>query len=338
MKVADYIANFLAEKGVKRVHMIMGGGAMTIQDAFCSHKEMRGIFYHSEAGASYSAFGESKMTNKVSVCSPTTGIAGVNAMAGLLSAWQDSAPVLFISGNVPVAQTTMNAIVDGSSPRQVGIQENNILAMVQSTVKQTFFVWKPENIRNVLERAFELCMTGRKGPVWIDVPADVSNMEIDPDTLDWDGPLQNKEETWRKNKIRATFQKIMESEAPLILAGNGIHTADCREDFEKLIKKYKVPFVTTFLGVDLLPEHRLNIGRIGIKGTRAGNFALQNCDKLLVLGSCLNTSHVGYLPETFAGGSEIFSVDIDSNRTTLVEETVIWSDLVNFFKAIEDNE
>ena len=257
-------------------------------------------------------------------------------MAGVLSAWQDSAPVLIISGNVPVAQTTLNTqMKKGVSPRQVGIQENNINALVGPITKANYFLLEAERVREILEEAFSLCMEGRKGPVWVDIPADIAATEINPDELKGLPTIIPFCRLHKDEYVQKVVRKILGSDAPLVLAGNGIHTSNTREEFGRFIEKYNFPVVTTFLGVDLLPEYDLNIGRIGIKGNRAANFALQNCDKLLVLGSCLNMSHIGYLPDTFAGGAEIISVDIDENRTTLVKENVIKRDLRDFFKLCE---
>lgn len=335
MKVCDYIANYLSQIGVRYIHTIMGGGAASLNDSFGKHPKLKYIAYHSEAGASYSAFGEAKYTNKIAVVNPTTGIAGVNAMTGLLSAWQDSAPVLFISGNVPLKQTSRYQRSKGIHLRQLGVQENDIISLVSSITKYADVIDNAETLKYKLEYATYQCTSGRKGPCWLDIPSDIANMDFDfSKALGFTRP-----ESFNENlDFNFIIDKISSANRPLVLVGNGVHVSETRDEFKKFIDTYQVPFVTTFLGIDLISStHELNLGRIGVKGTRAANFALQQCDCLIVLGCSLTTVHVGYLADDFAKKAEKIVVDIDINNKLkeLVKiDHFFHTDLKTFFKNV----
>ena len=297
MRVCDWIAQFLYKKGIDRVHGLMGGGASGLNDGFIKHGKIKYICYHHEQGAGHAAIGESKYTGNFSVVNPTTGCGGTNCATSVLNAWQDSVPVVFISGNVRL--NTCSGEINKQKNiniRKYGIQEHHIVDTYKTMTKFSYFVTNVDEVKEVLEKAIEIATSGRKGPVWIDIPGDIQTalMPNSSNTLD-------------------NFWK--DSQRPLVLAGYGIRQSNTVELFRQFILYHNVPYVSTYGARDYFEhDHPLNIGTVGIKGSRAGNFALQNCDSLLVLGSSLNSSVIGYDPKQFSPYSTKLIVDCDEDE------------------------
>ena len=321
MRVADYIAERLASLGIKYIYGIMGGGAAGLNDAFIINDKLKYICFHHEQGAANAAIGESKITNSLSVVNPTTGCGGLNCMTSLVSAYQDSIPVLFISGNYRLQQTTRYINREKNIHlRKIGLQEHDIISNVIPSTKWSCFIEHPNEVPEKLEHAVKMCLSGRKGPCWIDVPSDIQLMKIDEEFLNVDVQavdyLSNENLIDQKQLYNICLLKNMleKSEKPLVVAGYGIHLSDSIEKFEKFINKHNLPFVTTFLGKDFIDyRHKMNIGTFGLKGSRAGNFAIHNCDLLLTLGSSLGPAHIGYNEKLFSPNSYKVFVNIDKN-------------------------
>ena len=333
MRVADYIAKRLHEHGVKYVYGIMGGGAAGLNDGFIKNKDIKYICSHHEQGSAHAAIGESKVTKKISVVNPTTGCGGTNCITSVLDAWQDSLPVVFISGNVKLGQTS--AFINRENAckiRKFGIQEHDIISTVKSITKYSKVVESAEDISYELDYAIHMATTGRQGPVWLDIPSDIQGSAM---------PEEGTYKIFNKSKARTSGVKsnflskyISLYDKPLVLAGYGITLSKCKKEFKNFIEKNNIPFVTTFLGIDILGHnHPLCLGTIGIKGSRAGNFAIQNCDCLIVMGSSLNSSHLGYDEKLFSPNSYKIVIDIDSmeHRKPKVKiDKFIESDLKDF--------
>ena len=173
MRVCDWIADYLKSLGVERVHGLMGGGAAGLNDGFIK-QNMPYICYHHEQGAGHAAIGESKYTGKLAVVNPTTGCAGTNCSTSVLDAWQDSVPVLFISGNV--RRDTCSGWINhtnGVNIRKYGIQEHHVVDTYKSITKYSKFVIDPLEVAYTMQQAVYLATTGRPGPVWVDIPGDI---------------------------------------------------------------------------------------------------------------------------------------------------------------------
>lgn len=310
IRVADYISETLSSFGVKYVYGIMGGGAAGLNDGFIKNKSIRYICTHHEQGAGYAACGEAKVTRKLSVVNPTTGCGGANCVTPLLDAWQDSLPVMFISGNVKLEQCS--SVINkrnNCNIRKYGIQESDIISTVKSLTKFSKLIESADETPSVLKEAIEAALTPRMGPVWIDIPSDIQHAYINL-------PLNIKFNfDYKHDTSSIDISKLKNSKRPLVLAGYGVYLSGQSEAFKSFVEKNNLPFVTSYLGIDLLPyEHDLNLGSIGIKGSRAGNFALQNCDYLLILGCSLNCSHTGYDEKLFSPNSYKVQIDIDNNE------------------------
>ena len=335
MRVCDWIANYLYSIGVDRVHGLMGGGASGLNDGFIKHGKIGYVCYHHEQGAGHAAVGEAKFTGQLAVVNPTTGCAGTNCATSVLNAWQDSIPVLFLSGNVRL--NTCSRYINKTQNlniRKYGIQEHDVIETYRSMTKFSAFVERVEDVADILQQAVHIATTGRPGPVWVDIPGDIQTATM-PLSYKVYNPKTDNKPYLNYNLIK---QKITYADRPIVLAGYGIRQSRTTEKFKSFIEKYQLPFVSTYAARDYLPDnHYLNIGAVGIKGSRAGNFALQNADLLIVLGSSLGASVIGYDPKQFSPESFKIVVDIDRNE---LEKKIVKIDytyrtnLQDFFEGV----
>lgn len=326
MRVCDLIANKIYEEGIKDVFMVSGGGLMYLTDGLACNTDLRKICCHHEQAASMAAVGYAKYYG-MGCAYVTTGCGGTNAMTGLLNAWQDNVPCIFVSGQCKIKET-LGYI--GLPIRQVGVQEADIVTLVSSITKYAVMVEKPEDVLYHLEKAFYLARSGRPGPVWIDVPMDVQSAEIEPDALKHFSPREQaaaKEEPseW---EISDLVYELSKAKRPVIIAGHGIRLAGAVKEFCELVHKFGIPVVCSRMGTDVLPTtDELNIGRIGNKGTRAANFAVQNADLVIAIGSRLSVSSTGQQYEYFAREAKVIAVDIDPyehmKNTVHVDQVIV---------------
>jgi len=312
MRVSDYIANTLTELGVHHVFMLTGGGAMFLNDALGNHPYIQPIFNHHEQACSIAAEGYARVTNTPGVINVTTGPGGINALNGVFGAWTDSIPMLVISGQVK--RETLVSSYDISGLRQIGDQEADIISMVKGVTKYAVLVTEPESIRYHLEKAWHLCKTGRPGPCWLDIPFDVQSATIDPASLP--GYKSNNDSNGSVSFLKETcdeiLQKINSAERPVILAGKGIRLGNALNEFDEFIRELGIPVIPAWTSIDLLPsDDPLFCGRAGDLATRAGNFAVQNSDLVLILGSHLGLRQTSYNWKSFARFAYKIQVDID---------------------------
>jgi len=334
MRVCDWIADYLKSLGVERVHGLMGGGAAGLNDGFIK-QNMPYICYHHEQGAGHAAIGESKYTGKLAVVNPTTGCAGTNCATSVLDAWQDSVPVLFISGNV--RRDTCSGWINqtkGVNIRKYGIQEHHVVDTYKSITKYSKFVVDPLEVAYTMQQAVYLATTGRPGPVWVDIPGNIQLAQMPENPSQFQPSI-----TETVHHDYTDVKKMLENaQRPVVLAGYGIRQSGLVDEFVEFVEKYNIPYVSTYGARDYTAnEHPLSIGAVGQRGSRAGNFAMQNADLLLILGSSLNASVVGYDPKQFAPASIKVLVDTDWNE---LHKNIVKIDhkcqdsLDNFFKAM----
>jgi acetolactate synthase-1/2/3 large subunit len=321
IRVSDYIVKFLENKGIKYAFQVPGGGAMFLNDSIAK-SNIKPVFCHHEQSCAMAAVGYTKLTNEVSLVIPTSGCGGTNVITGLLDAWQDSHKLIVISGQVNKKDTTY---LKNIPLRKLGIQEVNIVKIINSITKYSTMIENANDIAYELEKAYHICSTGRHGPVWIDVPLDIQSSYIEEDNLNHFQPENNLLEL----KESDTFKKyLFESKRPIIIAGNGVYLADCKEKFTKFVEKYQIPVACTFLGINILEEnHSLYVGRIGLKGTRAGNFAVANSDLIISIGSSLSIPATGFQYHLFGREAKIIAIDIDKNEHS--KNTVKIDDIIN---------
>jgi acetolactate synthase-1/2/3 large subunit len=333
VRVADYIAQFLEKRGIKHVFTVTGGGAMFLNDGLAKSTNIKGIFNHHEQACAMAAVGYSKVNNEIAVVMPTTGCGGTNTVTGVLDAWQDSVKVVFISGNVNKKETTYCTDIP---LRKYGVQEANIVEIVKSITKYATMITDANSIAYELEKAFNICESDRPGPVWIDVPLDIQGTFIDEDNLEHYTPEPKQSKNLDYSVLE---QYLKEAKRPIVVAGYGIHLANAQDEFVKFIEKHNLPVAFTYLTIDLLPsDHPLYVGRLGTKGDRAGNFAVQNSDLIISLGSSLSVSVTGFRYETFAREAKKFVVDIDANehkKPTIKIDHLVNADVKDFLSDCE---
>ena len=311
MRVADYIAEYIYQRGVSDVFMVSGGGMMFLSDGLACHPKLRAVCTHHEQAAAMAAVAYAKYNQNLGVCYVTTGCGGTNALTGLLNAWQDNTPCLFISGQSKVKETVRDS---GLPLRQFGVQEADIVAIVQSLTKYAVMITKPDLIAYHLEKAVFEAKHGRPGPVWLDIPLDVQGAQINPETLAHFTPPANLEAAGLPSTadVQDVARMLGQAERPVLIVGQGIRLGKAIPVLETFLEKFQIPVVTPFLGLDLLPgDHPLFIGRIGTKGDRPGNFAVQNADLVVAIGSRLSVSSTGHEYDKFARMARIVVVDID---------------------------
>lgn len=326
MRVCDYIADFISKQGVKDVFMVSGGGLMYLTDGLACNQNINVVCCHHEQAAAMASVAYAKYRG-LGCAYVTTGCGGTNAVTGVLNAWQDNTPCLFISGQCKRKETLRNA---GVPIRQIGVQEADIVKIVESITKYSVMVNDPLEIGYHLEKAAYLAKSGRPGPVWIDVPMDVQAAQVDVGNMrHFDmGELYQEKTKATDKEIQDIITDLEKAKRPVVLAGGGIRLAGAIDEFDAFIHKYRIPFVCSRMGTDVLPTMDvLNIGRIGNKGMRSANFALQNADYVLVLGSRLSVSSTGQEYEYFAREAKVTVVDIDkyehTKNTVHIEQVII---------------
>lgn len=312
MRVADYIAETLADHGIRHVFLVTGGGAMHLNDAMGRCKRLSYIACHHEQACAMAAESYYRLTNKLAAVNVTTGPGGTNAITGVWGAWTDSIGMIVISGQVKF-ETTVR-----SNPlplRQLGDQELDIVRVVAPVTKYAEMIIEPKTIRYHLEKALYLATAGRPGPVWLDVPMNVQGADIDPKSLSGFDPAAEgfgKPKTDVPSACRKILENLKKAKRPVVMVGGGLRLSGAHADFLKLIDKLGVPVVTAWNAHDALwDDHPYYAGRPGTIGDRAGNFAVQNSDFLLVLGSRLNIRQISYNWHSFARAAYKVMVDID---------------------------
>ncbi len=311
MRLSDFLFKYLSDQGVRNVFMVSGGGAMFLNDALGSESKLRYVCNHHEQASAIAAEGASRVSGRVNVVSVTTGPGGTNALTGVIGQWLDSIPALYLSGQVKFETTIASCPELGL--RQLGDQEINIVDVVRPVTKYAVMVTQPEEIRYELEKALYLAMSGRKGPVWLDIPLNVQSAEINPDTLRTFRPPSYAEHPALDTQVHEIMKRLCNAKAPVIVAGHGIRLAGAETRFLCLTDRLRCPVLTTFGGFDLIPSaHPCSVGRIGTIGTRAGNIVLQNADFILCLGSRNNIRQTGYNWAGYAKSAKVFvAVDVD---------------------------
>jgi acetolactate synthase I/II/III large subunit len=309
MRVADYIFEFVADQGVAHVFFLPGGGAMHLNNALLRQRRLQAVSMLHEQGAAIAAEGYARTSGRFGACLITSGPGATNALTGLAGAWFESTPVMFISGQVKRAD-----LKGDSGLRQLGTQELDIVTMVRHISKYAVCLLDPLRARYELEKALHQMHSGRKGPVWIDVPLDVQATEIDPAQLE--GYLPQTDTQPAPPDARALTrlaQRLQKAQRPVLLVGNGVHGAGAEGNLRALIEQLGIPTLTTWIAADLLEyDHACYFGRCGTVAPRGANFTVQNADLVLAIGSRMDFSITGFNRAQFARQAEIVVVDIDA--------------------------
>lgn len=325
IRVADYIFQYLADYGVTHVFLVTGGASMYLTDAIKKEKRLKYVTYHNEQACAIAAEGYSRTTGKMSVVCVTSGPGGLNTLTGVMGQWADSIPVLYLSGQVKLETVKDNDI------RQLGDQEINIVDIVNLITKYSKMIVDPLSIKHELKTAIDISTSDRKGPVWLDIPLNIQSALIENFSFEDCEHYYIKKES---EKIRETLEYLKGFERPLIIAGHGIRLSNAKKEFLNLLRYIDIPVVTTFNGFDLLSNDHPNfVGRVGTLGSRSGNFALQNADAIICMGTRNNIRQVSYDYKNFAKNAKKIIIDIDElelNKKTIQGDIIIKEDIQNF--------
>jgi acetolactate synthase-1/2/3 large subunit len=333
--VASYLARHLAARGAHHVFLVTGGGAMFLNDALCHEEGITPVFFHHEQAAAMAAEAYARIADLPPVLNVTTGPGGINALNGVFGAWTDSVPMIVISGQVKRATCLATTPVPGL--RQLGDQESETIPMVRGITKYAAVVERAEDIAWHLDQALHHAMSGRPGPVWLDIPIDVQSAAVDPAALRrWTPPALAPLPA--SLDLTAIVARLRTAARPVILAGSGVRAARAVAEFERLIRRLGIPVTTAWTHDLIATDDPLYCGRPGSIGSRAGNFTVQNADLLLVLGSRLNIRQVSYNWQAFAPRAFKIQVDVDPaelNKPTVKPDLAVTADLKDFLAALE---
>ena len=323
IKLSDWIFRFLAQRGVKHVFMLTGGGAMHLNDSLGMSPDIEYVCTSHEQAAAMAAESYAKTIGGLGVCLVTAGPGGTNAITGVAGGWLDSTPMLVLSGQAKRADLKGN-----SGVRQMGVQEVDIVSMVSSITKYAVTVMDPPEIRFHMEKAVHLALSGRPGPVWIDLPLDVQGAMIDDEALRGFTPPPDEipgldSPAGVSAAAARAIDLLNAAERPVILIGNGVRLGNARAGMRRLIEQLGVPVLTTWPAHDMVPDdHPLMVGRPGPLAPRGANFTLQNSDWLLSIGARLDLVVTGYSPQNFARAAKKIMVDIDRAELRKMGETI----------------
>ena len=342
-RLADYVADFLVARGVTDVFSVVGGGAMHLNDAFGHKNGLEVTYNHHEQACAIAAEAYARLDNRIAAVCVTTGPGGTNALTGVVGGWLDSIPMFIISGQVRYDTTARYALrFTGTPLRAMGDQEYDIVKSVTPMTKYAVMIEDPKTIRYHLEKAWHLATTGRPGPVWIDIPVNFQGGYIETDELKGYDSAEDDAKlppAVADDTIRTVIEKIKNAKRPVFHAGYGIRLSGGYEAFRSVAEKLNIPIVTYWNAVDLIEDDNpLYCGRAGNMGDRPGNWAIQNADLILAVGTRISLRQVGYNWKTWAREAEVIMVDIDQaelKKPTLHVEMPIWADANDFLTKLD---
>ena len=331
MKVSDFIANFLA-KYADYVFGGQGSSVIHIVDSIYNHKKIKFIPGQSEQGSSIAADAYFRSSKKIGITIGTSGPGILNFLQGMACSYFDSIPGLYIAGAPPVNHLRKNKKI-----RQIGFQEMEVQDMVKPICKYSTLVKKVEDLSYELERCIHIAFSGRPGPTLIEIPDDISRMNMPKKLTHFKPKNEKKFKKINHKKILYFFKK---AKRPLIVIGNGCIVNNSIEDVKKFIKKNKIPYSASWAALHhFSTSDSLNMGSFGVAATRYGNFAIQKADLIIFLGTRLSTQLIGSNISIFAPLAKKIVVDIDNEEFTNHRlpkiDLKINSDVKSFFASLK---
>ena len=341
-RLSDYVADFLVAHGVKDCFSVVGGGAMFLNDSLGHKNGLHVTYNHHEQACAIAAEAYARLENRIAAVCVTSGPGGTNALTGVVGGWLDSIPMFILSGQVRYDTTARYALAYTGTPlRSMGDQEYDIVKSVAPMTKYAVMLEDPQQIRYVLEKAWHLATTGRPGPVWIDIPVNYQGTTIETAELRSYDPSRDDDALppeVREDVIGTVLEKIRKAKRPVFYAGYGIRLSGGYDAFRSVVDKLNIPVVTYWNAVDLIEDaHPLYCGRAGNMGDRPGNWAIQNADLILAVGTRISIRQVGYNWKTWARAAEVIMVDIDQaemKKPTLHVDMPIWADAKDFLEKL----
>jgi len=308
MKVSDYLAAFLQSKGITHVFELSGGMITHLLDSISSIKSISIVSMHHEQGAAFAADGYARIKNIPGIALATSGPGATNLLTGIGSCYFDSVPAIFITG-----QVNQHELKGERKIRQLGFQETDIISMATPITKKCFQITDETRLPEILEEAYNITISGRPGPVLIDIPMNIQRANIDFSFVP--SLINPSATTIAETTLKQLYNLISSAKKPLILAGRGILSSDSKLIFNKFVNTVQIPVVTSLMAVDAISfDNPLRVGFIGSYGNRWANLALGDCDCLLVLGSRLDVRQTGADINGFRANKKIIHVDIEDGE------------------------
>ena len=316
MKISDYIASFLASKGVTHAFGMSGGAAVHMFDSIQKHPQMSIISMTHEQCAAIAADGYARASGKLGVAVTTSGPGATNLLTGTCCSYYDSVPVLMLTG-----QVATHRLKGERKVRQVGFQETDVVSIFSAVTKYAHQVTDPTTIRYHLEKAYHTAFEGRPGPVLLDIPDDLQRIEVDPGKLE---AFCDDSNTSRQAKLElevsGLLDLIAQAERPVLVLGGGLKTPPVGTILDACIEKLNIPVLCSWAALDLIPaSNPLRVGTFGVYGPRVGNYVVQNADLVIALGTRLSQNLTGGVLSSFARGARIVMVDADEHELSKFE-------------------
>ena len=338
-RVADIIMDTLIEYGVTDCFAVVGGGAMHLDNALLVCDKMNKYFNHHEQACAMAAESYARYSGKMAAVCVTSGPGATNTLTGVMGAWQDSLPMIVLSGQV---RYEISVPKSGLNLRYRGIQEFEIIPTVKNMTKYAAMLTDPLAVKREVVKAIQIAMDGRRGPVWLDIPQDIQNARVEEEELYAIEPYQSSVPEATGEEVEKVLNILQEAERPCILAGSGIRSSHSMEAFLKFADKMQIPVIGgAWVADNLYMEHPLYFGPSGNIGPRTGNFILQNADVILTLGNSLGFRQTGFNQEGFAPKAKIYMVDADANEAKKPGIKIagfIQAELNKFFETTESLE
>jgi acetolactate synthase-1/2/3 large subunit len=311
VKLSDYVASYLLKNKLRYIFSVTGAGSMHFNDAIGTKKGLKVVYTHHEQSAAMAAEGVARISGRPGVVNVSTGPGGTNAITGVAGAWVDSIPMFVISGQIMRKDRGPK-----HGLRQMGVQEIDTISVVKPLTKYAVTVEDPNLIKYHLDKALYYSMDGKPGPVWIELPLDIQSSFIDPKKLK-SFKLKKKKKKLPVKQFEKSIKLINLSKKPIIICGYGVRSSKAVNDLKKLINKTKIPLSPSWNTIDVMKSSSdLVIGRAGLFGDRASNYAVQKCDLLIILGSRLSTAQIGYMDDLYAKNAKKIYVEIDRKELT----------------------
>ena len=333
MKLSDLVIGYLAERGIRHIFLVSGGGIMHMVDSVGRHPSIEYVCNFHEQACVIAAEAYARVTNGVGACLVTTGPGATNALSAVPGAWFDSIPIIVLSG-----QVRLPLIADYARVRQNGPQEVNIIPMVVPVTKYAKTIREPAKIRHELDDAFATATSGRPGPVWVDLPLDVQATEV-PEEHASPSNVQNAAVTDDlRRAVEQTVQMLVHARRPMFIAGHGIRLGHAEQELASFLGVTRLPVIMPISAMDLVPEsYPAHMGAFGPIGRRAANFALQNSDLVLSIGASLSIAATGFNTAGFAPRAKKVVVNVDPGeieKSSLQIELPVIAHAADFLKEL----
>lgn len=336
MKLSDYVADFLRQHGIQHVFAIAGGASLHLIDSIARTPGIRYVCPQHEQAGAMAADAYARVTGRLGAAISTSGPGATNMATGVCCAYYDSVPVLYITGQVATFRSKADTGV-----RQLGFQETDVVAMFRPITKYAATVTDAGAIRYELEKACYLATTGRPGPVLIDIPDDVQRRQVDPARLASFQPSATPSVPSLEREVDECVRLLAAAARPVLIVGWGVKVARAEREALELIDRLGIPVLPTWATMDMVPSnHPLLVGAFGTHGTRYGNFAVQNADLVISIGSRLDTHGIGSPAAHFAREGRKVVVDVDAAelakfaRLGMQVDVLVESDAGTFIRGL----